>query len=50
MGSANDVEVRMKAVISLMTVAQCPLKTGFRFSRKARGPSFPFSDINTGMP
>ena len=27
-----------------------PLKTGLRFSRKARGPSFPSSDINTGMP
>ena len=48
--AAKDVQMRMKAVISLMTVAQRPLKTGFRFSRKARGPTFPSSDINTGMP
>ena len=48
--AAKDVQMRMKAVISLMTVAQRPLKTGFRFSRKARGPSFPSSDINIGMP
>jgi hypothetical protein len=29
---------------------QRPLNTGLLLSRKARGPSFPSSDSNTGMP